>query len=78
MDSLTLQGLKGWTHLGSLVDNPDMLSEIAVLLTADGTWRPELVVHVVDVSLQVGLEIAAVATFGALEVLHLKQSNIVM
>ena len=48
-----------------------MLSEIAVLLTADGTWRPELVVHVVDVSLQVGLEIAAVATFGALEVLHL-------
>ena len=71
MDSLTLQGLKGWTHLGSLMDNPDMLSEIAVLLTADGTWRPELVVHVVDVSLQVGLEIAAVATFGALEVLHL-------
>ena len=52
-----------------------MLSEIAVLLTTDGTWRPELVVDVVDVPLQVGLKVAAVAALRALEVLHLNDNQ---
>ena len=51
--------------------NPHMLSEVAVLLPADGTGRSELVVDVVDVSLQVSLQIAAVATLCALEVFNL-------
>ena len=49
-----------------------MLPEVAVLLPADGAGRSELVVDVVDVSLQVGLQIAAVATLCALEVFNLK------
>ena len=60
------------TYLGSLMDNPHMLPEVAVLLPADGTGRSELVVDVVDVSLQVGLQIAAVATLCALEVFNLQ------
>ena len=49
-----------------------MLSEVAVLLPADGAGGSELVVHVVDVPLQVGLQIAAVATLCALEVFNLQ------
>ena len=49
-----------------------MLPEVAVLLPADGTGRSELVVDVVDVSLQVGLQIAAVATLCALKVFNLQ------
>ena len=60
------------TNLGSLMDNPHMLSEVAVLLPTDGAGRSELVVDVVDVPLQVGLQIAAVATLCALEVLNLQ------
>ena len=48
-----------------------MLSEVAVLLPTDGAGGSELVVHVVDVPLQVGLQIAAVATLCALEVFNL-------
>ena len=54
------------------MNNPHVLSEIAVLLTTDGAGRPELVVDVVDVPLQVGLQIAAVATLCALEVFNLR------
>ena len=48
-----------------------MLPQITVLLATDGTGRPVLVMNIVDVSLQVCLEVAAVATLCALEVLHL-------
>ena len=65
----------GESHLGPLVNNPHVLSEIAVLLTTDWAGRPELVVDVVDVPLQVGLQIAAVAALRALEVLHLKDNQ---
>ena len=54
------------------MDNPHMLSEVAVLLPTDGAGRSELIVDVVDVPLQVGLQIAAVATLCALEVLNLQ------
>ena len=54
------------------MDNPHMLSEVAVLLPTDGAGRSELVVDVVDVPLQVGLQIAAVATLCALEVFNLQ------
>ena len=55
--------------------NPDVLSEIAVLLPTDWAGGAELVMDVVDVPLQVRLEIAAVATLCALEVLHLEHRS---
>ena len=57
--------------------NPDMLSQVTVLLATNGTGRPVLVMHIVDVSLQVCLEVAAVATLCALEVLDLDTDKIV-
>ena len=53
------------------MDNPDMLSQVTVLLATDGAGRPVLVMNIVDVSLKVCLQIATVATLFTLEVLHL-------
>ena len=60
-------------YLGPLVHNSDVLSKVAVLLAADGTRTPVLVVHIVDVPLQVGLEVAAVATLRTFEIFNLKK-----
>ena len=56
--------------------NPDMLSEIAVLLATYPTWWPMLVMHIAYVALQISLKVAAVATVTALEVLHLQQGKV--
>ena len=60
-----------YSHLGPLVYYPDVLPQVAVLFAADGAGRPELVVHIEDVPLQVRLEVAAVATLAALEIFDL-------
>ena len=57
------------SYLGPLVDNSDVLSKVAVLLSADWTRTPMLVMDIVDVPLQVCLEVAAVATRCALVLL---------
>ena len=64
-------------HLGSLMDNSNMLSQVTVLLATNGTGRPVLVMNIVDVSLQVCLQIAAVATLCALKVLHLTKTTLI-
>ena len=53
------------------MNNTNMLPEVAVFLPTDRAGRAELVVDVVDVALQVGLQVAAVPTLGALKVFHL-------
>ena len=59
------------------MDNSNMLSQVTVLLATNGTGRPVLVMNIVDVSLQVCLQIAAVATLCALEVLHLTKTTLI-
>ena len=59
------------THLCSFMNNANMLPEVAIFLPTDRAGRAELVVDVVDVALQVGLQVAAVPTLGALKVFHL-------
>ena len=51
--------------------NSDVLSKVAILLATDGTRAPVLVMDIVNVSLQVSLEIAAVATLSAFEIFNL-------
>ena len=65
------------SHLGPLVHNSDVLSKVAILLAADGARAPVLVVDIVNVPLQVGLEVAAVATLSAFEIFNLyhKRNN---
>ena len=59
------------SHLGPLVHNSDVLSKVAILLATDGTRAPVLVMDIVNVSLQVSLEVAAVATLSAFEIFNL-------
>ena len=61
----------GTLGFGSFMDNSDMLSQIAVLLSTHRAGRAVLVVDIGDVPLQISLQIAAVAAVGALEVFHL-------
>ena len=66
------------SYLGPLVHYSDVLSKVAILLAADWTRAPMLVVDIVNVPLQVCLEVAAVATLRAFEILNLEQKNIVI
>ena len=51
--------------------NSDVLSKVAILLATDGTRAPVLVMDIVNVSLQVSLEIAAVAALSTFEIFNL-------
>ena len=59
-------------HLVALVYEPDVLPEVAVPLATHRAWRPLLLVHVGQVSLQVCLEVTAVTTLSTFVVLLLK------
>ena len=63
------------SHLGPLVHNSDVLSKVAILLATDGTRAPVLVMDIVNVSLQVSLEVAAVATLRAFKIFDLEQKK---
>ena len=62
------------SYLGPLVHNSDVLSKVAVLLAADWTRTPMLVVDIVDVPLQVCLEVAAVATLRTFKIFNLDKN----
>ena len=64
------------SYLGPLVHNSDVLSKVAILLAADWTRAPMLVVDIVDVPLQVCLEVAAVATLRAFKIFNLDQKTL--
>ena len=56
--------------------NSDVLSKVAILLATDGTRAPVLVMDIVNVSLQVSLEVAAVATLRAFKIFNLEQKSL--
>jgi len=58
-------------QLVPLMNQPYVLSEIAVLLSTNGTWSPTLIVDICDVPLKICLQITAVATVTALVFLQL-------
>ena len=60
------------TNLCPLMNNSYMLSQVWILLSTGRARAPELVVHIHNVSLQVCLQIASVATVATLEVFQLK------
>merc|ERR550532_1613444 len=53
------------------MDQPYVLSQIAILLSTNGTWSPTLIVDICDVPLKICLQITAVATVTALVFLQL-------
>ena len=56
----------------SLVYEPDVLPQVTVPLPTDWAGSPLLLVHVGQVSLQVGLEVTTVTAFCTFVVLQLK------
>ena len=63
------------TNLCPLMNNSYMLSQVWILLSTGRARAPELVVHIHNVSLQVCLQIASVATVATFEVFQLKIKN---
>ena len=59
-------------NLCPLMNNSNMLSQVGILLSTGRARAAELVVNIHNVSLQVSLQIASVATVATLEIFQLK------